>query len=695
MLRVNQRPDKYKKQKGQISVFVGLTFLVLFTLFAMTINVAMVVHDKINVQNAADFASLYVAQRQAEQLNAIAHLNYQIRQAHKLMTYRYIVLGTVGIRDNSDTAPGNVRANETKYELADKVQKPACYSSKELFTTLQDNFCREERYTQRFNGIPHLNVVNVMWGGNSSLRQTTINLGNKIERDIMSANAFDWWMASINMASFRVQVGYRRALIKALAQNLSKPIVAGAGGMKDLAGKSVFEGAEKTFRFNLSESNKTSQYLNFQVRNSLQGIDQTQWLPEIKTWIALIYADRVLGTGGGRGGIFEPIQQRFNFQYPASWNHVNAAQAKNWVRQADPDGFLDSFTKGSYLGLPDGSAFEDVLGFEKNPWYMVYNQVVATTRSFALFSPRGAIEISAQAFSKPFGGRIGPWYSKNWPSGSNMSSGPKTVELWSPRKLNAGQAPPQDITVSPNSPKYPGDQLGWQSNLALTSTGKLAGAGAKIHSNHYAHLIQDLFYNGGAGDALAKDYMRDKEMAAIAPDLFDIYYYSVDANFDQNYLSRKLDTWLVQEADFKEIPRPNPAIWRDIGFRTEPANMNFSVHRQLRESTRRTFAPQVFYALESSDATGRAHLLTSWVGGRTVGEYRSPASGSVRDRFGKCNNFYKGTGGDNAPPNVPGECLEGGGRVGYSVKMVSKEYLKSTNLTMGGGMSGGIRNPPN
>ncbi|MCO5112646.1 MAG: Tad domain-containing protein [Bdellovibrionaceae bacterium] len=687
MLRVNPCSDKYKNQKGQISVFVGLTFLVLFTLFAMTINVGMIVHDKINVQNAVDFASLYVAQKQAEQLNAIAHMNYQIRQAHKLMTYRYIVLGTVGIRDNSDTAPGAVRASETKYDLADKIQKPACYASKELFTSVtNDNFCREERYAIRFSGIPHLTVINNRWGGNSSLRQTTINLGNKIERDTMSANAFDWWMASINMASYRIQTGYRRALIKALAENLSKPI--NAGGMKDLDGKSVFEGARKTFEYNLSESNKTTAVTNFQIRNSLQGLDRKQWLPEIKTWMALIYADRELGSTGGRGGVFEPINQRFNFELPRSWNHANAADAKAWVSRADPDGVLMSFTQGAYLVLPEDSAFEDVLGFEKNPWYMVYNQVVATTTSFALFSPTGGVSISARAFSKPFGGRIGPWYSKNWSSGSPISSGGKTVPLWSPRQIAAGQAPPQDNSISPNSPKYPGDQLGWMSNLGITSTGKIAGAGAKLHSNDYAHLVQSLLYNGGDGNAVAKNLMRDRELAAVAPDLFDIYYYSVDSNFHENYLHRKLDTWLVQEADFKEIPRPNPTIWRDIGFINTPANNSFSVHRQLRESTRGTYAPQIFYALETPDPTGRAHLLTSWVGGINVGEYRSPASGTVKNRFGKCKQFKA-----SHPANVPGECLEDGGRTGYSVKMVSGDYLRSPNLSLGGNV-GRILNPP-
>ena len=105
-LRVNSSLRNKTGQKGQISIFLALAFLILFTMFGMTINIAMVVHDKINLQNAVDFASLYVAQRQAEMLNAIAHQNYQIRQAHKLLAYRYAVIGTAAIQSGNGSFSG-------------------------------------------------------------------------------------------------------------------------------------------------------------------------------------------------------------------------------------------------------------------------------------------------------------------------------------------------------------------------------------------------------------------------------------------------------------------------------------------------------------------------------------------------------------------------------------------------------------
>src|SRR3954465_9882805 len=86
----------FKNELGQMSIFLALMFQVLFVFFAMVINVGLLVHDKINLQNAVDLGAYYAAQRQAEIMNEIGHVNYQIRQDWKLLAWRYRVLGTLG-----------------------------------------------------------------------------------------------------------------------------------------------------------------------------------------------------------------------------------------------------------------------------------------------------------------------------------------------------------------------------------------------------------------------------------------------------------------------------------------------------------------------------------------------------------------------------------------------------------------------
>ncbi|MCB0357887.1 MAG: hypothetical protein KDD40_12810, partial [Bdellovibrionales bacterium] len=115
-----------RNSQGQLAIFVVLVFQVLFVLFAMAINVALIVHDKINLQNAVDLAAYYAAAKQAEMLNAMAHQNYQIRQSYKLLAWRYRVLGTTGLLQSggvkavqyyhpSNPGINNFNINETEW----------------------------------------------------------------------------------------------------------------------------------------------------------------------------------------------------------------------------------------------------------------------------------------------------------------------------------------------------------------------------------------------------------------------------------------------------------------------------------------------------------------------------------------------------------------------------------------------------
>ena len=97
-----------KNQKGQVAVFVALIFQVVFVFFAMLINVGLLVHHKINLQQSTDLAAYYGAMKQAEILNVMAHVNYQIRQSWKLFTWRYRVLGTFGMERENGKNGGNV-----------------------------------------------------------------------------------------------------------------------------------------------------------------------------------------------------------------------------------------------------------------------------------------------------------------------------------------------------------------------------------------------------------------------------------------------------------------------------------------------------------------------------------------------------------------------------------------------------------
>ncbi len=86
-----KRSSLITNTKGQVAVLVAVIFTFLFLLFAMVINVGMVIHHKINLQNAADMAAYAGAAEQARILSTIAWKNFELRKNLKEFAYFYWV----------------------------------------------------------------------------------------------------------------------------------------------------------------------------------------------------------------------------------------------------------------------------------------------------------------------------------------------------------------------------------------------------------------------------------------------------------------------------------------------------------------------------------------------------------------------------------------------------------------------------
>lgn len=82
---------RLKHPQGQVAIFVLMMFSLIFMLFGMAINVGMLVHHKINLQNAADMAALAGAAEEGRILNMIGWKNYELRKNFKDFMYRYWV----------------------------------------------------------------------------------------------------------------------------------------------------------------------------------------------------------------------------------------------------------------------------------------------------------------------------------------------------------------------------------------------------------------------------------------------------------------------------------------------------------------------------------------------------------------------------------------------------------------------------
>ncbi len=106
-------PDSIKKAKnsswqerGQLSIFMGMSLLVVMTFIAFVVNVGLFVKAKINLQNSVDAAAFSGAAVQARQLTNMGYLNWEIRNTYKEWLLKYFVFGNVGL-DATTTIDGN------------------------------------------------------------------------------------------------------------------------------------------------------------------------------------------------------------------------------------------------------------------------------------------------------------------------------------------------------------------------------------------------------------------------------------------------------------------------------------------------------------------------------------------------------------------------------------------------------------
>ncbi len=663
-----------------MAVFIALFFQVLFVFFAMAINVGLVVHDKINLQNSVDFAAYYGAAKQAEILNQIAHINYQMRQNYKLLVWRYRVLGTL-IRRGHPFRDGFLRPEG---DITSSLPPAVCVAGDywhEYRATdpIAMGFCTD--IDINIPNIPPVSTGGGIVGGMPSLIDMVDNVIVTGIEKCKEAAILNWAWAARMLAHFRVDGYVRKEKITLLAGNLSSP----NNQFKDLRNELVETGVRNTFEYNLTESNRNG-ITKFEYFNSMtQGECSTpkRWLPEIRINPVIAYVN-LTHVPGGAGGCLGPVSFNRGGGVPSGLSEVQFSR------------YRDHILMSHWQGEPSGK-FHSSVGFEKNPWCVVYSGVSASTEVRKPFSPgSGTVELKAHGFAKPFGGRIGPWYGKLWPQGArNSQAGSRSdlVDMLLPSRDvpggGGGSINPDDDLA--NYSRFPGDGLGLKSGRAVsamagtfsTQIPKPTGVGVPgpLAWSTYNHLGDARIYS--TGDSLARNtplfpaVQRDFEVAAVAPDVFDALYCSIEPAYFDNYFTSAA-------TNGGAFFQPNQKIY-DFGSTKDGgqplAPENFSVIEQVRKA-KELYHPGVNYFIKDWQ-----HLLTSWHQ-KEVTDYNITSK-----KFGKCE--AKVLDGKRSQFPTTGNCINGG-RTGYSVKSVSMDFLLSSDheLSGGSGGKGPILNPP-
>ena len=191
-------------QHGQLAIFIALIFQVLFVFFAMSINVALVIHDKINLQNSVDLAAYYGAQKQAEILNAIAHNNYVIRQSWKLLSWRYRVIGSMGLDSHPNGVRGSANTSNSPYNPGFNPPPTVCVIYKPQMVDAPDyeNLCR--RRNVNIPPLPQVRVIAGFLALNHIIAANSRTLRARYRQQCVFLGAVNFWYALAIMTSFRM-----------------------------------------------------------------------------------------------------------------------------------------------------------------------------------------------------------------------------------------------------------------------------------------------------------------------------------------------------------------------------------------------------------------------------------------------------------------------------------------------------------
>jgi hypothetical protein len=518
--------SRRKHERGQVAIFVALIFQVVFVFFALLINVGLLVHHKINLQHSTDLAAYYGAMKQAEQMNAIAHINFQMRQAWKLLTWRYRVFGTFGFIQGggvSQQFPFNQRVpsgsgftfngslGQAPTNLSNAYRNgpnsgpnvtncanlgnPSLQLTGGGFMGIQDipffcvghegiyNWTKGESLCRlscdMFLGA---NVINAIPTVNSASTLTNPNLSGAINTTIGSANAtiqtacqnlgpVGAKLLTKFLIAYQAEETYRSETIKMLAANLSEDV----GRTVDLDGSLIIDGSRRTFQNNLTGANFTGldQSASFRAYNGLSNQrckfvngntgGSYEFLKKIEFKLVNYFLHTCEVTGGSAPASFD-YEPKSLFK-PGAPNSIETSLTTTTGAVSlnqEEIDFLSSLLNPQNL---------HTIGYEKNPNCVEYFAVRTYSEPTIPFLPLSKIRLEAAAVAKPFGGSIGPSFGKTWSIGDERSvyadSVPDSrIDPALPRRdfdPNDAADIKKSVEYQPNFGLYVGDHLGLRS----------------------------------------------------------------------------------------------------------------------------------------------------------------------------------------------------------------------------------------
>ncbi len=590
---------RMKSAKGQIAIFVVLIFQAIFILFAMTINISLAVYDKINFQNSLDLAAYYGAKQQAEVLNAMAHINYQMRQNWKLLSWRYRILGTLlqdqGVPSTTpkfwcpqsrEFAPpanqkycniqdcvGDTNCQNSCLNAQARLPYPQGYCDHLYFICISHDIWKRgigpsnQNLCQTFGvEIPAITGLSpspsiYIFPEYRAAIQATLTLQSEVETSCPKEGALNGLMTQFFLTHFRLDQKDRKQMMRAIYKKSLKD-------GKDLDGKSIFGGAKKVFYNNLSQANKSSvdvlPHYGLKSFNSFEGKEFDGFFGEFEVRPVLQFLTNKDDGSNSRTKCDAKIIQHHDLldqqsQTPIIDSFIDRLSnhpLKSPLRRHKPRlfGWFKINTTGFFYRGNDPFR-KLILGFFKKPkkilYYGLKGEFTYKSRVFALNSP--GVKFKASAFAKAFGGRFGPQPKQHDHLIPLVDPPPGTpAKIKIPNNHNP-------TLLHPNYSRWPGDRLGLIDKVMHENAPHNAHNFLNKHHTGEVREIQKIYTmeaffhlifasREDKDDPLARPptgnrpmhntFMRMMELMAVYPDVYDLSYYSISGNYTQTYFQR-------------------------------------------------------------------------------------------------------------------------------------------------------------
>ncbi len=395
LLGFASKTSRKARELGQISVLAALMIGTTFFLFlAFVTNTGMVVHAKINLQNAADVAAYAGAATQARQMNHIAILNYEMRRQFKKFLLRYYVLGSsAGINQALTAGPVPWGPNASHGVPA------VC-----LVYRRDDNFCQLTNLPEI--AIPNPGFLDSIGQALKGVLQGIENLrrANCEEIGLTNIMALYLWLFNTEASGSTLLQNLAQSTSDLTIPSTLQAVTQGLGLVpKNLLLKKRIDSLQRFVNYPPAKDMTLEKIEAFEEGGDFFARERTlqAFYSAYRTLgpklfdDSTIFLDELLPEGGQMLEL-EPVFAEFD---------TFAVQPE-----------FDSAARGcvqKYFHIPITGRTLPVGVHKRSASANVHYAVRLRAKARVLFSPFGELEMTAYAAAKPFGSRIGPRQDAN------------------------------------------------------------------------------------------------------------------------------------------------------------------------------------------------------------------------------------------------------------------------------------------